>query len=1165
MYIKEIEIDNFKSFANKVSVPLMQGFTAISGPNGSGKSNIIDSVLFALGLTTARTLRSEQGVADLITNHNKRNEASVKVVFSDDNNENEFSIKRYIKKGKNGVQSNYYYNEKPCTLTQIHLELEKYNISPNSYNVMMQGDVTEITKCSPNERRKIIDEIAGTADFDRKINIATEQIQSVEDRVANTNILMGEIDNRIEQLKQEREVALKYKKFKDEKTSLENQIQSAKYFDVVRSLELVHQNILAATKEKKELNQKLKEAQTKIDDTRIKYDEINAQVKAQGEEKQLEIKKIVEEKKGTLERKRAGIAQCEKTTLDNLKAIESYKNGIEVQKQKIVEYEKAIEEKNLQLKAMQADLKAKKAQLDKIITEMTGLNKSADEHVQNRNKLRKELEDLKDSETQLIKEQLPLDSEYKNNEAKIKETKENLDKIVASSKAFNNEKDKLTLQIETLDSEVKEAKIIQTKTFEELDKTKSKKEDTYFKIQQAQKRIAILDANKNAYKSVGMGSGIETVLNARIAGVHEPLAQLAEVDQEYVDAINVAMGARAYSIVVDNQDVAYKAIQILRSQGRDRASFIPLSIIKKTPAKLTLPKEKGVIDFAINLIDFDDKYLDAFYFALGETIVVEGEATAKKLAGKYRVVTLDGDITEKSGLITGGAKKKNASFFDKSQEKELEKYKKALKDYEKDLIDLGNLQKDLERRLEDVRHKHSTSLNALNSAKIELKNLISNNESASDLIKAGEEQLKELKARNTKLSKELDLIENKHIKLNDKLQEKQEELESVEKLIDEGELKKLKEKTSAVEDEIKNIEKSIMNIENEIEKDQNQIKFQQTQIQTREIDIKKLSTDNENLKTEKEQFISEMAVVEEEIKELEIQIEELGKTLVELQTKRDEIQEALLNAKSAKNKTQDDLERLAEQEESYKARRRELEPLLETILKEFEEQGINPKELEQIDTPLDEINAKISKLQKKMDDLGDVNMRALNEFDEVMERQNSYKEKVQTLENEKNEIKTRMNGYQSLKKETFLEAYHAINANFKEVFAQLSEGSGSLCLENEDDPFAGGLTFVANIRDKKNQKLAGMSGGEKSLTALAFVFAIQKYLPSPFYAFDEVDMHLDGPNVERLSTIITNQSKTAQFVVVSLRKPMLDNADRMIGVTQKDKGVTKISGIKIKE
>ena len=710
MYIKEIEIDNFKSFANKVTVPLLKGFTAISGPNGSGKSNIIDSILFALGLTTARTLRSESGVVDLITSHNKRGEASVKVTFEVNENE-EFSVKRFIKKTKNGVQSNYYYNDKPATLTQIHNELEKYNISPNSYNVMMQGDVTEITKCSPIERRKILDEIAGTADFDRKLALASEQIQSVEDRVANTNILMGEIDTQIEKLKQEREVALKYKKYKDEKTSLETQIQSAKYFDTKRALELVHQNILLAVKTKKELNEKLKEAESKIQDTKIKYDEINALVKAQGEEKQLEVKKTAEEKKGAIERKKSAKAQCEKITLDNLKSIESYKNGIEVQKQKIDEYTKAIDDKNNELKELEGQLKTKKQELDKIINEMTGLNKSADEHIKNRNKLRKELEDLKDAETQLIKEQLPLDSEYKNNSEKINSIKSQIEKLLNSKKVFESEKDKLTLQVETLEKEVSEYKIIQNKTFEDLDKTRNQKEDTFYKIQQAQKRIAILNANKNAYKSVGQGSGIESVMNAKINGVHKPLAQLADVENEYIDAINVALGARAFSIVVDDQDVAYKAIQVLRSLGRDRASFIPMSIIKKAPSRMVLPKEKGVIDFAINLIDFDDKYIDAFYFALGETVVVEDENCAKKLAGKYRVVTLEGDITEKSGLITGGAKKRNSSFFDKTQERELEKHQKALKDFENEAKKLSEDEKNLERRLDDIRQKHSSALN----------------------------------------------------------------------------------------------------------------------------------------------------------------------------------------------------------------------------------------------------------------------------------------------------------------------------------------------------------------------------------------------------------------------------------------------------------------------
>ncbi len=1164
MHIKEIEIDNFKSFANKITIPLLEGFTAISGPNGSGKSNIIDSILFALGLTSARTLRSEQGVADLITSHNKRGEASVKVTFALDN-ENEFSIKRYIKKGKNGVQSNYYYNDKPATLTQIHLELEKFNISPNSYNVMMQGDVTEITKCSAVERRKIIDEIAGTADFDRKIALATEQIQSVEDRVSNASIIINELDMQIEQLKADREVALKYQKLKDEKSALETQIQGAKYFDTVRSLELVHQNILDATKEKKQLNEQLKEAESKIHDTQIKYDDVNSKVKAQGEDAQLEVKKQAEERKGEIERKKSAIALNEKTTIDNLKQIENYKNGIKVQEEKIKEFEQSIKDKTSELDILNAKLKDKKNALDKIIQEMTGLNKSADEHIQNRNKLRKELDELKDKENQIIKEQLPLENSYNNNEEKIKSTKEQIEKLKNSAKVFDDEKDKLSLQIKQLEGESADFKILLNKTFEDLDKAKYQKDEALQNIQNATKKIAILEANKNAYKNVGMGSGIETVMNAHIKGVHEPLAQLADVEGEYIDAINVAMGARAYSIVVDSQDVAYRAIQVLRSQGRDRASFIPMDIIKKAPARMALPKDKGVIDFAINLIDFDDKYIDAFYFALGETIVVESEETAKKLAGKYRVVTLEGDITEKSGLITGGAKKRSSSMFDKSQERELEKHKKLLINLQKEAQDLNSKIKEYEQKLDEIRQKNSTAQNTLSSARLELKNLITNNESSASMIEEGEKLLKELKDENKKTAHSLDLIEKKHIKLTDELTKVQEDLEAVEKLIDEGELKKLKEKTSAIEEEIKEIEKASMVKENEIERDENQIKFQKNTIITRENDIKKLNQDNESLKTDIEKFNSEITEVQKDLVELEKQIEELGKNLKELQTKRDEYQEELVNLKTSKNKVKDDLERLLEKEESYKARRKELEPMLDNIIKEFEQAGINYKELEKTEISLDEINSKIARLQKRMEDLEPVNMRAITQYDSVMERQNQHKEQVATLENEKNEIKTRMNGYQGLKKETFLDAYHAINKNFKEVFAQISQGEGTLVLENEQDPFAGGLTFAANIRDKKNQKLAGMSGGEKSLTALAFVFAIQKYLPSPFYAFDEVDMHLDGPNVERLANIITNQAKTAQFIVVSLRKPMLDNADRMIGVTQKDKGVTKISGVKLKD
>ena len=348
--------------------------------------------------------------------------------------------------------------------------------------------------------------------------------------------------------------------------------------------------------------------------------------------------------------------------------------------------------------------------------------------------------------------------------------------------------------------------------------------------------------------------------------------------------------------------------------------------------------------------------------------------------------------------------------------------------------------------------------------------------------------------------------------------------------------------------------------ENEIQKNQNDINFYNSTITTREGDIKKLSEANKNLEKDIEKWNLEIEDVKKELEELEKQIEELGKNLKELQEKRSVLSKELIGLQTGENKIKDDLERLAEQEESYKARRKELEPILDNLVKEFEEAGINYKELEKTEISLEEIQEKIARLQKRMEALEPVNMRAIDDYDEVVKRHSEHKEKIDTLEKEKDEIKSRMTEHQNLRKQTFLTAYHAINRNFKEIFAKITDGNGTLVLDNEDDPFAGGLTIRANIADKENKKLAGLSGGEKSLTALAFLFAIQKYMPSPFYALDEVDQNLDNPNIKRIAEVIMEQAKTAQFIVISLRQPMLDRAERLIAVSQKQKGVTKIIG-----
>ena len=295
--------------------------------------------------------------------------------------------------------------------------------------------------------------------------------------------------------------------------------------------------------------------------------------------------------------------------------------------------------------------------------------------------------------------------------------------------------------------------------------------------------------------------------------------------------------------------------------------------------------------------------------------------------------------------------------------------------------------------------------------------------------------------------------------------------------------------------------------------------------------------------------------------ELEVVIKELGKKLVELQAQRDEVRNSLFEVQTKENKCKNEIERIKEQVESFKVRRNELEPQLEEITNEFNKQGVDIKTLIPTEISTEEINSKIQKLQKRMEEMEPVNMLAIEAYEERKNRQDEITSQINTLSNERKQLLDKMDGYEQVKKETFMRTYENINTNFKEIFATLTEGEGTLELDNQENPFDGGLTIKAQVRDKTKQKLSAMSGGEKSLTALAFVFAIQKYLPAPFYALDEVDASLDGINVDRLTDMIQKQAKDTQFIVVTHKKHVLELSDRTIGVTQKDKGRTHVTGI----
>ena len=1164
MYIKQLEIDNFKSFANKSEIPLLKGFTTVSGPNGSGKSNIIDSVLFALGLANASELRAEN-LSHFISTYTKRNEAFVKVTFGETENGEDLSIGRKIRKTSQGYASTYYVNDSVTTLTNVHAILEKYNVTPNSYNVMMQGDVMGITNCSPKNRRKIIDEIAGIADFDRRIEQATGELETVEQRVERSNVILNEVDNRLEQLKDEREVALKYQKLRDEKQGLESQINKVRFFDIKKSLEKAHENILEFTKKKKEEEVKNKDLEERITLITKKFEEVSNLVKEKGESEQIELKKQEETLKGEIDRKNNALNYADKQIHDGLRSIENARNGIENFKKKIEDLKLNIKLKDDEIAGINSNIKARDAELKKILEDMTGLNATADQHIEKRNNLRKQLEDLKDEETKLIQTKLPLENELKNLRRDLQDAKSKLAELNEMKANFASNQDLKKTLVEQLQKEMADFKTIQQNTLNELDLTRNEISDLNYNIQMAYKKISSMEAKKQAAEEANFGRAIDTIMNAKLRGVHAPLVKLGTVDKEYSIAMEVAFGGRMAHIVVDDEHVASVAIELLKSSNAGRATFIPLNKIKKAPSRLQLPKDKGVIDFAINLVDFDDEYIDAFYYAVGDTIVVEDIECAKKLIGRYRMVTLQGELLEKSGSMTGGTRLRTGLSFSQNDDEELNNYKERLKEMEQKLGSLENKKNSLEQKLEDVRSKYSDSMSEFSKSKSELESMNRNFENSENILKEKADFITLTAPKIDELNKQLDKLEEKNVKIYDDMAICQEQIEEVEKLINDKDLKDLKEKTEGVEAEIKRLQGKLMGAEHDKNDLNRQIAFHNNLIETKEEEITNIEHNNSKLEEDKKQYKNDIENLNKKMETLHEQIAEIEEKLGELLKERDSIQESLDKLKEEKFAKNNELEKIAEAIESFKSRRRELEPQLESARKELEDAGEDINKLEPVEISIEEITSKIQRLEKRMQELGDVNMKALTAYEEVLARQNELKQHIETLSKERKEILDRMHGYEQLKKETFMKTYNHINENFKEVFHQLSEGEGELKLECPDDPLSGGLTIEAQPRDKKLQRLESMSGGEKSLTALAFVFAIQRYMPSPFYAFDEVDASLDTMNVERIAQMVQNQSKDTQFIVVSHRKPMIESANRTLGVTQKEKGITKVTGIKLRD
>ena len=533
--------------------------------------------------------------------------------------------------------------------------------------------------------------------------------------------------------------------------------------------------------------------------------------------------------------------------------------------------------------------------------------------------------------------------------------------------------------------------------------------------------------------------------------------------------------------------------------------------------------------------------------------------------GKYRMVTLDGKLYEKSSAITGGYVKKSIFGFGQNDDKELENAKAKLDELQRKYDEAVANKKMLEEKLDKIRVTYSSSTE-YSKAKIELSNMTAQFENSQNLLEAKKTFVNENEPKIEKLNSELDKIEAKRVDLSEKIQQAQDKLSELDSLLNDKDLKDLKEKTQGIEDEIRHLNNNLMNVNNEINGYNNTIKFNEQLIISKEEDIKNTTRNNESLEKDKETYKAEIIQLEEQLTTLSDKIAVIDAKIGELVKEKEEIHKSLVDLQTNSAVKSSEIDRINEQIESFKTRRKELEPQLKEASEILENSGVEIAKLEPVQISIDELNTKIQRLDKRMQELGDVNMRAIVSYEEKAARKEELDTQIKTLSTERQSILDKMNGFEQQKKEAFMTTFTAINENFKDIYHQLSEGEGRLILENEKDPLSAGMTIEAKPRDKTtNNKLGALSGGEKALTALALVFSIQKYLPAPFYALDEVDASLDTMNVERIAEMVKKQSSDTQFLVVSHRRPMIEAANRTIGVTQKEKGKTKVTGVKLRD
>ncbi|MBE5806502.1 MAG: chromosome segregation protein SMC [Clostridiales bacterium] len=1180
MYLKRLELQGFKSFADKTILEFKPGITSVIGPNGSGKSNISDSIRWVLGEQSMKSLRGAKS-EDIIFNGTQSRkslgfaEASIVIDNSDNALPIEYNEVTVTRKIYRSGESGYFINKVPCRLKDILELFMDTGIGKDGYSIIGQGKIDEILSNKSEDRRHIFEEAAGIVKYRVRKGESEKKLEQTKLNLLRINDILTEIEANIEPLKIQAEKAKKFLDLREELKNIEVGLFLHNIDSYKEKLEQIVKDEDIMVSQRDTESDKLDNMQKIKESLKSEIDNITSEIES--------VQNLSFESTNKIEKLNSEIGIANERISNNKSNSERLLNEIEEVKARILELEEEkkqkIEKKNnifSNKEKFENELKEKEAELAKLTETLSSKELEIQEQKQ-------KVEENIDLKYELGNEISTLEANYDNFEKREKVLKNEIAETISELDSTRDDKQQISKQYYQIESE-------KNNIINEIEKISNEKENALKIIKDYEEEINKLNYDirmkdsrckfliETEKEKEGYTKSVKSLLldcdkiSELKIGVHGVLANLISVDEKYQTAIEMTLGGVLQNIVTDNEQNAKKLVEHLRKNNLGRASFLPISSIKPTKIEKIKGNYSGLIGVASELVTCDKKYKDIISNLLGRTVIVDnmdtGIQVAKNNNYSFRIVTLKGDIISNSGAITGGSiATKTVNILGRSNEIErLEKEIKQLsikleevcnnkEKYENSISSVIEKSEELERKLNDVNIVYATEKQKMVSIEENIEKLVVRLEK----LKQESEKIKNQKDDNVRVKQEKELeistLDKQNSELNIVIEKFALANKDNQKYIDDlnFDITNLRISVSSFDESGASIDEMVERINLDIQNNNASIENKQKQID-------EISNENNELEISINKYNSDIQNIKSDVENSSVKIDELKKLRVDKNEKLENTEKNITEQFSVIEGLKEQLVKIDVKKTKFE---QDLRQVVDNLWDEYE---LTPNSCGEYEKPSNVQNTQkeVNKLRTQIRDLGSINIDSIEEYKKNKERYDFMSEQRLDLENTQTKLRNIIADMTKTMKTQFAEKFALINKNFNEVFVELfGGGKAEIVLEDEDNILECGIDIRVQPTGKKLQNMMLLSGGEKAFTAIALLFAILKINPAPFCILDEIEAALDDVNVYRYAEYLKKFSSETQFLVITHRKGTMEAADTVYGITMEENGISKLLSMKM--